>query len=232
MARLRQAGRLRQLAETAADVFIANGYRRTQIADVARALGVAKGTVYLYVESKQALFALALAATDPSWQEPASLPLPTPSAEQMQEAVTLRFTRDGRFEALNEAVARRRCADSGAELEDVVTELYEVLARNRRVIKLVERCAPDLPDLHAASYSVARGALPAQLAEYIDKRQQRGHFRPTADVAITARTLVETVSFWAIHHHWDPAPAPVDETRVCATLVELFRGALLREPGP
>jgi len=32
------------------------GYRRTSIDDIAREAGVAKGTVYLYVESKEALF--------------------------------------------------------------------------------------------------------------------------------------------------------------------------------
>ena len=35
----------------ATDVFIERGYRQTQMADVARAMGVAKGTVYLYVVS-------------------------------------------------------------------------------------------------------------------------------------------------------------------------------------
>lgn len=43
--------RLKDLLECATRVFIDQGYRRAQMADVASALGVAKGTPYLYVES-------------------------------------------------------------------------------------------------------------------------------------------------------------------------------------
>jgi AcrR family transcriptional regulator len=40
----------------ALELFGRYGYRRTSIDDIARAAGVAKGTVYLYVENKEALF--------------------------------------------------------------------------------------------------------------------------------------------------------------------------------
>ena len=55
MARSIPVGRLEHLVDCATSVFIDQGYRRTQMADVADALGVAKGTLYLYVESKEAL---------------------------------------------------------------------------------------------------------------------------------------------------------------------------------
>jgi len=58
MARKTPPNRLEQLVEHATRVFVEQGYRRTQIADVAAAMGVAKGTIYLCVESKEALFDL------------------------------------------------------------------------------------------------------------------------------------------------------------------------------
>ncbi len=64
MPRVIPESRLQDLLECATRVFIEQGYRRTQIADVAEALGVAKGTVYLYVESKEALFYAALRYAD------------------------------------------------------------------------------------------------------------------------------------------------------------------------
>ena len=51
---------LSDLIEAAIEVFIAKGYRRTHMADVARAAGVSQGTLYNYVESKEALFYLIL----------------------------------------------------------------------------------------------------------------------------------------------------------------------------
>jgi len=56
--------RLQDLLACATRVFIDQGYRRTQVADIASALGVAKGSVYLYVESKEALFYAALRYAD------------------------------------------------------------------------------------------------------------------------------------------------------------------------
>ena len=50
--------RLRELVRCATAVFIEQGYKGAQMEDVARALGVAKGTPYVYVESKEALFDL------------------------------------------------------------------------------------------------------------------------------------------------------------------------------
>src|SRR5262247_3488590 len=44
------------ILQAALELFGRYGYRRTSIDDIARQAGVAKGTVYLYVENKEALF--------------------------------------------------------------------------------------------------------------------------------------------------------------------------------
>jgi AcrR family transcriptional regulator len=49
-------GKREAIFEAALDLFGRYGYRRTSIDDIARKAGVAKGTVYLYVENKEALF--------------------------------------------------------------------------------------------------------------------------------------------------------------------------------
>ncbi len=79
MSRTTPDDRLPQLIAAATEVFIEQGYRRTQMADVAEALGVAKGTLYLYVESKDALFDLVCRSADRPFERPATLPVPTPS---------------------------------------------------------------------------------------------------------------------------------------------------------
>ena len=55
MARRIPESRFDELVRAATGVFIARGYRLTQMSDVAEAVGVAKGTLYGYVESKDAL---------------------------------------------------------------------------------------------------------------------------------------------------------------------------------
>lgn len=57
----RQARKRERILAAATDRFIAHGYRKTSIDDIARAAGVAKGTVYLYYRSKPELLFHAMA---------------------------------------------------------------------------------------------------------------------------------------------------------------------------
>jgi AcrR family transcriptional regulator len=50
-----------RILETAAELFAKDGYRKTNIDDIARASGIAKGTVYLYFKNKGAIAYSAIA---------------------------------------------------------------------------------------------------------------------------------------------------------------------------
>src|SRR5713101_5799584 len=91
MARSIPDDRLARLVECATEVFITQGYRRTQMADVATALGVAKGTLYLYVTSKDALFDLVARCADDARQleNLPALPIRTP-----KPGATVRYVRE------------------------------------------------------------------------------------------------------------------------------------------
>jgi AcrR family transcriptional regulator len=231
MARSIPADRLARLIECATEVFIAQGYRRTQMADVAAALGVAKGTLYLYVESKDALFDLVARHADGarSFETLPALPIRTP-----KPGVTVKYVRE-RLEkqqvpaALSAALRRARVADARAELEEIVRQLYDALARNRRGIKLLDRSAPEYPELAALWFEGARSGLLRLLARYLADRSRRGLLRTVPDAAVAARFVIEATVFWAVHRHWDPRPQPVDEAVAKETVVRLLVNALAKE---
>ena len=52
----RKEARPGEIVAAALEVFVERGFEATKLADVARRAGVTKGTVYLYFESKEALF--------------------------------------------------------------------------------------------------------------------------------------------------------------------------------
>src|SRR3989442_10422492 len=52
----RKDARPAELVAAALEVFVEKGFAATKLADVARRAGVTKGTVYLYFDSKEALF--------------------------------------------------------------------------------------------------------------------------------------------------------------------------------
>jgi len=231
MARVIPSDRLSQLIAAAADVFIAQGYRRTQIEDVAQALGVAKGTIYGSVQSKEALFDAALRYADGLEPLPdiSALPLPTPEAGSTLAWLRSRITREAHDLELTAALGRTRVRDARQELTAVLGDLYERMERNRHGIKLVDRCSLDQPELAAVWFGEGRWAQHAALAQYLQRRIAKGHLRSVGDVAIAARLLLETVAFWAVHRHWDPSPQQVAESDVQTNVIELLIRSLEKE---
>ena len=82
--RVSPGARLDHVVEAAARVFARKGFRRSQMADVAREAGVSPGNLYNYVESKEELFFLVLQHTLGRRQsdQPVTLPVRRISAEE------------------------------------------------------------------------------------------------------------------------------------------------------
>jgi AcrR family transcriptional regulator len=223
--------RFQELLTAATDVFLAQGYRRTQMADVADAMGIAKGTLYLYVESKEALFDAVLRHAD----EPRPIPLPsrlplsTPEPGATLAEVERRLTEESSVPALVTALARRRVTNVRAELEGALGELYDALARHRTGIELLDRCALDYPDLAKVWYGRGREGALLLLTRYLEDRTRRGRLRRFEDGAVAARIVLETLVFWAVHRHWDPSPQEFHEASARTTALAFLTSALMKD---
>jgi AcrR family transcriptional regulator len=223
--------RVAELIRCATQVFIAQGYRRTQMADVATALGVAKGTLYLYVESKEALFDLVArcADTPPAFADPPVLPVATPKPGQTLRYVRDRLAKNRAPAALLKALKGRPAADPRAELEAIVRELYDTLSANRVGIKLVDSSARDTPEIAALWFEGARRGLVGLLTQYLTDRFRQKRLKPAPDPAVAARLVLETLVFWAVHRHWDAAPQPVTDEVARETAVHFIVSALAKD---
>lgn len=229
MARTAPADRFERLIDAATRVFLDVGYRRAQMDDVARAAGVAKGTLYLYFESKEALFDATLRSADTARpiRPPPTLPVPTPRRGSTLRTVRARLTEEQRLPALLRSLQGGRRVDTRGELEAIVRELYATLSRNRTGIKLVDRCASDYPELAEIWFRGGREALLGLLGEFLKLRIRSGRLPPVPDLAAAARFLLETVVFWAVHRHWDPAPQPIDEQTAEKLVIDLVCRAFM-----
>lgn len=219
------------MISASAETLIAQGFQRTQMQDVADRLGVAKGTVYGYVESKAALLAAVVRYADgvEPPPEPTGLPVPTPAAGELAALVADRLGREVAELRLMKAVAGRRRVPIADELTEIITDLYQRLTRHRVSIKLVDRCAPELPELGEVWFGVGRAVLVAALTDYLTRRAASGVVRLPGPARVVARTILETCVLWAVHLHWDPAgdreQPPPDE--VAATLAGLLTHGLV-----
>ena len=81
-------------------------------------------------------------------------------------------------------------------------------------------------------FGLGRGALLAQLTTYLEGGIRLRRFRAGPDPAVAGRLVMETLVFWAVHRHWDPAPPPVDPRAVEETVVQMLVDALAEGTRP
>jgi AcrR family transcriptional regulator len=228
MARSRPPDRLDQILQAATRVFARTGLENSKMSDVATEAGVSQGTLYNYVESKEALFRLLLdrgVGTPP----PAStaLPLRSPSvaslARRMDDAIAANFA----LPSLDKALGRRRVMAPAAELAEVIDELYERTLATRDAADVLERSARDVPELAAVFYGKVRRGLFERLERLVARRIASGHYYDR-DPRVVARVIAETVTTFARHIFGDVEPPGFDLTAARAVIIDTLVAGIVR----
>ena len=235
--RVRPTDGLDRLVAAGLSVFGAKGFQRAQMADVAQAMGVAPGTLYGYIESKEALLHLVLDRALPVSGEapppaPPPLPCPTPAPGATLDLLHARLDMEAALPRLRRAARSKPTAAALEELREVVRELYRLLARARGAILVIERSALEMPDLARLFYHAKRRRLLARLEAYLASRMRAGRLRTLSPPGVAARILLENVAMFAMHRHRDPDPEPIDDATVEAAVLDFVVGAFTPSPKP
>ena len=220
--------RLASLATAATEMFGRLGYRGTRTADVAARAGMSAGSLFTYVESKEALFHLVFVSALDLLPEAPELPLPTPQPGETA-ALFAGALRDGQPSGLQAALAGGEPADVAGELRGIIGELYDTIAWAWPVLAVVERCSAEMPDLEAVWFGGGRGGIYTDLAEYLRERTATGRLRPVPDFPVTARVIGELATWFAWHRHEDRDAALYDDTTVRRTVIGFICAALVPE---
>jgi AcrR family transcriptional regulator len=213
--RSRKPGRLGEIAAAARLVFTRQGWRLTQMADVAREAGVSTGSLYAYVDGKEALFELALVEAADGLDEAAA------RAERFAPIgldARMAAIRAARFDEAQWPMVVADAAAGPAAVGAALGELHDRLGPLRRLIWLLDRCAGDAPGLDLAWQGEIRGRYIAHLTRLVagatgDADLDRAEVR--------ARALMEMTVWMAMHRHRDPRPPSVDEATARATVIEI-----------
>jgi AcrR family transcriptional regulator len=215
------------MLDAAARVFARHGLKASRMADIAREMGVAHGSLYNYVESKEALFLLLVdqwGAADVTLSG-RELPLRTPPMDSIVSRLKQRVAEAFQLPALEAALKRRRPADPYVELEAVVQELFDRTERSRDGATILERSAADVPELFRLFFEQVRRDLFGRMTRYVTTRIQDGVFH-AADPQTAARFIIESVTFFARHRFLDPHPQTLDDRAVRQTVVDLITRSL------
>jgi AcrR family transcriptional regulator len=227
--RVRSKSWLKNLLEAATKVFVAKGYRQTQMSDIAREMGVSQGTLYNYVESKEALFLLVCERgfSDRPIGPPQEPPIASPSFEAMLQRIREQMLSRTRLDALDAALHTKNVVDARAELEGVLREFYSVIERTRHGVDLIERSALEVPEMAQMLFVKGRRKAVATFARYITNRIESGHFKPVPDAATAARFVIETVTWFARHRHNTPDSQMISDNEALETTIHFLIGALI-----
>jgi AcrR family transcriptional regulator len=228
--RLSTADRLPELVDAATAVFAEKGYKATQMADVATAMGVAAGSLYNYVEGKDALFALCLDSMLRDGPLPPDLtpPVRTPPLDVTLRRLDARVKALLQLPVLNAALeGQRPDSEAEEELAAVAAELYDLIGRTRHATDMIERSARDLPELAELFYQEWRRPLLGKIRAYLKSRMDSGQFRRLADVKVAAIFVLETAAWSASHRFHDPDGLSLDDASTRSTIIDLIVGTFM-----
>ena len=219
---------MHDIARAACDVFIAKGYRRALMTDVAERLALSHALLYRYVESKEALLELAARyAMDPDADLEAIVPLATPAPGQILELIRSWLAVRATFPKLRAALEGGPDGDAAAELAGIIDELYDFVEQNRLLLLLIESLVDDFPGLSGGSVNDRKRAQTDRVAAFLAGRAEAGGLRPLADPEIAAHFLLETIAWFAQHRRRDPNAAMIDDRQAHDTVRELLLAAFV-----
>lgn len=226
MARVKPQVRLKQLIDAATTVFIAKGYRRTSVEEIARTMGVTPAATYLYVASKEALFDLViqyhffrldLESLD-------QIPFPNPPQGQTLDRLRRRLNPVRDLSRLLEAVKTKRVSDPWQEFREILTQMFNGLVDYRYGVRMIETSALDWPELADFFIRGFRKKALGHLRDYIGQRIDMGLFREQPDVSAAARLMLSTVYFFAVNRHFDLIASDAYDETVALEMIVINLG--------
>ena len=202
--RRRPEARPEEILEAALDVFGELGFARTRLDDVARRAGVSKGTLYLYFDSKEALF-----------------------RAMVQARVETVLTE-------TEAMVRNWQGSTTELLRQFIRRYWELMNRlqNCRLARVVLSELSSFPELARFHYRNVILRMRRVIESILEQGIARGEFRAVQPV-FAARMLqtlcVHLAQFLVYFAPHDPAPPTAADT--LAAIEDLYLNGLLARPG-
>jgi AcrR family transcriptional regulator len=216
--RRRKPGRTQDIAEAALTVFIRQGFRLTQMADVAREAGISAGSLYTYVDSKEALLEIALLQGLGELAEH-NEPYRASGLTKTSSSLAAKLAKSFRWPILEKALRQDRIAPD--LLGAIVDEHFTLFSKHRRLIWLLDRCAAEVAELSGFYQASVRGPCIANFTRAI--RLCMGAQFSEEEVAARGRALFEMIVWMAMHRHRDRLPpATSDEAARRATIEIVF----------
>lgn len=186
--------RIKEIADAATMLFIQQGYTKTQISHIAKAVGVSVGTIYLSFAGKKEILHYILKCTiDPEYGEQEfERPIKDTQFEGIEvEIVDMlqKINRDFASHLENEA--------KDYTLEEMISDAFDILYRYSAGCLFIEKNSFDFPDL-AQHYRECRSDFLAAMKQYFEIFVKKGIVREPENLDLSITLIIEILSWWAM----------------------------------
>lgn len=186
--------RIKAIADAAARLFLKQGYAKTQISHIAKAVGISVGTVYLDFAGKQEIMHFILKCTvDPSFLErELERPITDDLFTGLDHEITALFERAG-----EDFAAPLEKGMEGYSFENLISDAFDMLSRYAVGCLFIEKNQFDFQNL-AQPYLVYRRRFQDTMMRYLSAFMEQGTIRPLEHLELTTTLIIEILSWWAM----------------------------------
>ena len=186
--------RIKSIADAATYLFLQQGYSKTQISHIAKAVGVSVGTIYLDFTGKKEIMHFVLKCTiDPAFIE---RDFERPITDDL--FVGLENDIVSVFEKTGNDFAKHLVNDAADyDLEALVSDAFELLARYAVGCLFIEKNQFDFKFL-AEHYRLYRKKFLETMTQYIKVFIKSGKVRTLEQLELSTTLIIEILSWWAM----------------------------------
>lgn len=190
--------RIKSIADAATLLFLQQGYSKTQISHIAKAVGVSVGTIYLDFTGKKEIMHFILKCTlDPDFiNRNFDRPITDDLFTGLENDIVDLFEKIG-IELTD------RLANHAAyyNLETLISDVFDMLSKYAVFFLFIEKNQFDFKFL-AEHYKRYRKKFHEVLSQYLEAFIERGIVRPLENTKLTATLIIEILSWWAMDIHY------------------------------
>ena len=186
--------RIKAIANAATFLFLQQGYSKTQISHIAKAVGVSVGTIYHDFTGKEEIMHFVLKCTiDPEFiNREFERPITDDLFAGLENDIAAVFEETGRDFASHLA---NDAADY--DFEALISDAFDLLARYAVGCLFIEKNQFDFKFL-AERYKKYRQKFLETMAQYLKVFMANGKVRPLEQVELTTTLIIEILSWWAM----------------------------------
>lgn len=186
--------RIQAIAKAATLLFLRQGYSKTQISHIAKAVGVSVGTIYHdFVGKKEIMHYILKSTIQPSFSE-----------QELETPIS-----DDNFAGLEQDIVKIFKASAvefkepllqelnNYSFEALISDAFDLLTRYAAGCLFIEKNQYDFPFL-AENYRIYRKEFFSTMTEYLKAFIEKGIIREMDNMELTTVLIVETLSWWAM----------------------------------